>query len=97
MRAVQCAGRNLGDGLRAEGTDGRRDGQKHVRGRDVGAGAFPIDEESIAYFLWQGKACGALRLAYHAERGVVPVNIAHRSAATSPARSPKRARSTRTA
>ena len=42
----------------------------------MGAGAFPIDEESIAYFLWQGKACGALRLAYHAERGIVPVNIA---------------------
>ena len=75
VRPVERPGGNLRDGFRAEGTDGGRNGQKHVRGRYVGAGAFPIDEESIAYFLWQGKACGALRLAFHAERGIVPVNI----------------------
>jgi hypothetical protein len=76
VRAAPRAGRNLGDRFRAERTDGCRKGQKHVRVRDVGADAFPIDEERVAHLLRQWQACSALRLAGHAERGVMPVNIA---------------------
>ena len=67
VRTAQRSGRNLRDSFRAERTDGCRDGQKHVRVRDLGAGAFPIDEESVADLLRQRKARGALRLACHAE------------------------------
>jgi hypothetical protein len=42
----------------------------------MGAGAFPIDEESVADLLRQRKARGALRRACHAEWSVGPVHIA---------------------
>jgi hypothetical protein len=76
VRPVERTGGNLRDGFRAEGADGCRDGQKHVRGQYMGAGAFPIDEECVAHLLRQRKARSTLRLACHAERGVRPVNIA---------------------
>jgi hypothetical protein len=44
--------------------------------RNVGPCAFPIDEERVAHLLRQRESRGALRLAFHAECAIVPVNIA---------------------
>src|SRR5712691_11647313 len=76
IRPAECARGNLGHRFRAERAERGDGSQKHVGAGYVWPVVFAIAEDGFANLLREGKAGLAAVLASHAQRAVLPVDIA---------------------
>ena|ERR1700730_4026581 len=76
LGALERTGGNLCHGFRTQWGERSDRGQKHVLTRHARSLVCHVGEDSLAHLLWERKAAGAPGFASHAERAILPVDIA---------------------